>query len=219
LDKTTIIITADHGESMTDHQIYWDHPDSYEDQIRIPLIMTGPTLSRGKQIDAMVQHIDLAPTILDFANIDPKKGEPAKQLEGESLLSLIDNKADKLYDYVYFTTTLGSARVGIRSSEWKLFKTIDKGAYERPARELFCISKDPWEEKDIYKENKDLASQLERNLDHWIEEKIKGKTDPVRYESECGIGCVLRNKAMLKGMTIKDFHEKVVIPHSTLMLK
>ena len=212
-ENTAVIITSDHGESMTDHEIYWDHPAAYEDQIHVPLIMTGPEeLSSGRKIGALVQHIDLAPTILELAGLDPNEGHISEQLEGQSLLPLIRGDREKLWDYAYLTECMCSARMGIRSTEWKLLKTIDQGCYARPPRELYHIADDPLETRDVYAEHTDLARALEWQLDRWVEERIGPNTNPLRYEAQCGLRGPARNQQALErmNMTFEEFQREVV---------
>lgn len=197
---------------MTDHEIYWDHPAAYEDQIHVPLIMTGPEgLSSGRKIGALIQHIDLAPTILELAGLDPNEGHMSDQLEGQSLLPLIRGDREKLWDYAYLTECMCSARMGIRSTEWKLLKTIDQGCYERPPRELYHIADDPLETRDVYAEHTDLARALEWQLDRWVEERIGPNTNPLRYEAQCGLRGPARNQQALErmNMTFEEFQREV----------
>ena len=213
LDRTAIIVTADHGESMTDHQIYWDHPSTYEDQIHVPLIMSGPGgLDSGKTIDALVQHVDLAPTILELAGVDPVPEPMAGQLEGKSLLPLVRGDAETQWDAVYLTEALCSARMGIRTSEWKLLKTIDQGSYERPPRELYRMADDPTETRDVYAQHTDVARELEWQLDRWVDQKLGSQTNPVRYEAQCGLTGPMRNRMALErmNMTFEQFQREVV---------
>ena len=213
LDRTVVIITADHGESMTDHQIYWDHPSTYEDQIHVPLIMIGPgELAPGRRIDAMVQHVDLAPTILELAGVDVARDPIADQLEGKSLMPLVRGETDTQWDYVYLTEALCSARMGIRSPEWKLLKTIDAGCYQRPPRELYHLADDPLEARDVYADHKDVARELEWRLDRWVDDRLGPRTNPVRYEAQCGLGGPIRNALALQrmNMTVEQFQEQVV---------
>jgi len=212
-DNTAVIITSDHGESMTDHQIYWDHPAAYEDQIHVPLIMTGPgDLLSAKRIDALVQHVDLAPTILELAGMNPLGTEIGEQLEGRSLLPLLRGEKQELWDYVYLTECMCSARMGIRSTEWKLLKTIDPGCYDRPGLELYRIAADPGERQDVYREHPDVASELEKQLDRWVDGRLGQNANPVAYEAQCGLRGVIRNQQALErmGMTFEEFQREVV---------
>lgn len=68
---TTVIVTADHGESLGEHGEATHGMFAYEATLRVPLIIATVTpnrahqTSRGVVIDAPVRHIDIAPTVLD----------------------------------------------------------------------------------------------------------------------------------------------------------
>lgn len=65
--KTLTVITADHGESITEHGIFFNHIGIYEQQLHVPLIFHSPGLvPPGKRLDGLISAVDLCPTILDL---------------------------------------------------------------------------------------------------------------------------------------------------------
>ena len=79
-DKDTlVIVTADHGESMTEHDRYFCHGSLYEHDLSVPLVMRGPGIGAGKRITTPSSHVDVAPTILDAAGLLPT-GDTARSL-------------------------------------------------------------------------------------------------------------------------------------------
>jgi arylsulfatase A-like enzyme len=92
-DSTTLILTADHGESLGElhaGRTFWSHGGPpYEEQIRVPLIIRPSSglhdlMEPGQRIDAPVSLVDLVPTLLDMA------GAPfgRDQFDGSSLVDL-----------------------------------------------------------------------------------------------------------------------------------
>ncbi len=66
LDRALVVLTADHGESMMEHEIWFTHGYAvYEEIIRVPLAMRGPDVPAGR-FRTPVSGIDVAPTILAF---------------------------------------------------------------------------------------------------------------------------------------------------------
>jgi arylsulfatase A-like enzyme len=66
-DNTIIIVTADHGENLGDHDIYFDHWTMQETDIHVPLIFWAPKRVPGQiRVDEPVSLIDIAPTVLDL---------------------------------------------------------------------------------------------------------------------------------------------------------
>jgi len=69
LDSSLTIITADHGEEFLDHGHFGHRPKLYDELIHVPLVIKGPGIPQGKRVDKIVQHLDIAPTILDLLDI------------------------------------------------------------------------------------------------------------------------------------------------------
>lgn len=72
LDRTVVIVTADHGESLTEHGYLFDHGDNlYDPSLRIPLIVRWPAGAKaGHRVDCQVGGIDITPTILELLGVD-----------------------------------------------------------------------------------------------------------------------------------------------------
>ncbi len=62
--NSTIIITADHGEEFGDHGGYHHGTTLFEEQTRVPLLWLSPGKVRPARLDAPVEHVDIATTLL-----------------------------------------------------------------------------------------------------------------------------------------------------------
>ncbi len=81
-DNTIIIYTADHGEMHGAHRLNIKGPAAFEEITHIPFIFNGPpSLVTPGVNDTVVSHLDLIPTMLDYAGLPA-----ADNLEGESLV-------------------------------------------------------------------------------------------------------------------------------------
>ncbi|XP_047106793.1 N-acetylglucosamine-6-sulfatase-like [Schistocerca piceifrons] len=69
LDNTYIIYTSDHGFHIGQFAMPWDKRQPYEFDIRIPLLVRGPGVPKGQIISDPVLNIDIAPTVIDIANL------------------------------------------------------------------------------------------------------------------------------------------------------
>ncbi len=72
-DDSLIIVTSDHGETMAEHHEYFHHREVYDPIIHVPLIVKLPASLSGtfpvsRESDALVQNLDLYPTILDMVD-------------------------------------------------------------------------------------------------------------------------------------------------------
>ena len=91
LDSTYILFTADHGEELYDHNRYFFHGASiYEGVVRLPLVVRGPDIPRGRRVTAHVQNIDIAPTLLDLLELPADSA-----MEGHSLAALLRGETDQ----------------------------------------------------------------------------------------------------------------------------
>ena len=86
LDRTVVIVTSDHGESLGEHQEATHGMFIYNSTMRVPLVFSCPALFQGPHRcrDRVVGLIDLRATIEDLLGVGP-----TDQLEGQSLLGEI----------------------------------------------------------------------------------------------------------------------------------
>ena len=175
-ENTLLIITADHGEGMGEHGIYYDHHGLYDWDIHIPLIIRFPeSLYRRKIVEKFVQHIDLVPTILDLLSI-----EIPKNVEGKSLIRIVEEDENG-YDSIYSVENTRMTKRAIRTNRYKLIETLRPDFYGNPAGflELYDLDKDPLELNNIAEENIDLAYLLLGKMEKWFREKLNGRIDPL----------------------------------------
>ena len=81
-DRTLVVITSDHGESLGEHDYYFDHGENlFDPSMRIPLLVAGPGVAPGQRTDVLATTLDLVPTVLDAVKVSYPP-----DLAGESLL-------------------------------------------------------------------------------------------------------------------------------------
>lgn len=171
-DQTLVIITSDHGESLTEHGIYFDHHGLYEVSIHVPLIMRYPeVLPGGKAIEGFVQHIDLIPTILDLVDIK----RPAENFDGESLMPLV-YEGKELRSSVYVEEAYAQRKMGIRTKKYQYTKAPnEKSAVCRlcnrihgGVEELYDLESDPEQNHNLVEDRAETATELKNLLSQWI---------------------------------------------------
>lgn len=91
LDRTILVIVADHGESMTEHEYYFGHSHFlYEPSLHVPLIVRHPaTVPAGLVVTDPVSLVDIYGTILDLAGVAPEPGAG----DGRNLVPLLTGGA------------------------------------------------------------------------------------------------------------------------------
>jgi len=182
LDDTLVIFTADHGESLGEHGIYFDHTGLYDQSIHIPLIIRYPKLGVGKEIDNLTQQVDLTPTILDI--VDIKDNDIIEDMDGRSLLSLIKGEQNETIDYIYANESSWQCKRAIRSNKWKFIKAIEPDVFGNPMKELYDLEEDPLENNNLANERKDIADKLGRQLQSWVTTKLQSVDhgDPLKEQ-------------------------------------
>lgn len=83
LANTVIIFSADHGYHLGNHRVPCGKTLPYKEDTHVPLIMRGPGIPASLDTDLPSNHIDIVPTLLDFAGLD--KSEWPDFLDGRSL--------------------------------------------------------------------------------------------------------------------------------------
>ncbi len=144
-DSTLLIFTADHGEEFYEHG-EWEHASNlHADQINVPLIVKPPCwLGGGKRITELAQQVDLLPTVLDFAGV--KILQPA---QGESLLPAICTEAPLRQREVLSHLGVGRKADSITIDRWKLIWRYDNPGQVASSLELFDLSADPSESRNL----------------------------------------------------------------------
>lgn len=86
LDRTLVVVVADHGEAFFEHGRYGHRFDLHDEVLRVPLLVWAPgRVPAGRVIEDDVSLIDVLPTLMDYAGIPPESS-----LDGRSLKPLID---------------------------------------------------------------------------------------------------------------------------------
>lgn len=148
-DDTIVVFHADHGEMLGDHGIYLKGPYFYDPAVRVPLILNWPLgIPEPRRVDALVELVDVAPTLLEAAGADPEPG-----VQGRSLMPLIDGgpapaeHREDVYSEFYNAGGLHRDRrtyaTMIRSADRKI--VVYHGDGGDVDGELYCLDEDPGE--------------------------------------------------------------------------
>tara|TARA_B100000959_G_scaffold118802_2_gene124921 strand:- start:491 stop:1876 length:1386 start_codon:yes stop_codon:yes gene_type:complete len=136
LKNTYVIFTSDHGLAIGSHGLMGKQ-NMYDHTIRVPFIISGPSIAKGQRTGAFGYLRDMYPTTCELANITIPKTVQAK-----SLVSILTGKAKSVhsYGYGYFR----DAQRMIRDERWKLIYYPNQKKYQ-----FFNVEKDPHELTDL----------------------------------------------------------------------
>jgi arylsulfatase A-like enzyme len=169
---TIVIVTSDHGEAFLEHGFLGHGPDLHQEIVKVPLMLRGPGIPVGHRVDAPVGLIDLMPTILDLAGVDPVAG-----VMGRSLAPLLRGEADggarvrPLFSSAWQTRAIfaggQAARIpqptfSVRVGSRKLIRYTDQG---RPRYAYYDLDEDPEERSGGASHSSAEVSELVRLLE------------------------------------------------------
>lgn len=159
-DRTLLVITADHGDEFGEHGDYGHGHTTYQELLRVPLIVAGPQVAEpGRVVETPVPLLDLLPTLLEVAGAplpDPirgqsllpvlRGGEPAERAiysESPARRTSYDDKALRLGDY----------------------KLVYNVKLDRA--ELYDLAADPAEQRDLAAAEPERAATMRSQLRAW----------------------------------------------------
>ena len=173
MDNTVIIYTGDQGFMLGEHD-YQDKRWMYEESMRMPFLVRYPkTVKAGQRFDTIIENVDYAPTMLDFAN-----AKIPKTVQGRSFKSLLETgkeaedwKKAAYYRYwMHMAHHDNPAHLGMRTKRYKLIYFYGcnyQGGYQTPAGwELYDMKEDPHETKNLYHNPK--YAKLASSLKNWL---------------------------------------------------
>lgn len=166
-DNTIVIYMSDHGEMLGDHGIYLKGPYFYDCMMRVPLIIRWPgKYKAGLRSDALVEMVDLAPTLLDAAGVPIQSG-----VQGRSLTPVLTGQAPSHRDSVYsehfdssFLYDPPPMAACVRTDRHKLSYYHNLGVGE-----LYDLQKDPGEVHNLW------TSTTTRDVRQEMMEKLTGR--------------------------------------------
>ena len=179
-DNTLVMFTADHGESMTEHDIFFAHLGLYDCVLRVPLILRWPGhLSSGVRLPHTLQVSDIAPTLLEAAGLPIPTA-----MEGRSFWRLLTGEEPVGgHDRVVSLECTWQAKWSLRTDHHKFILAREPDFYGSPPRELYDLMADPQEKHNIAKEQLDIAATMEAELEGWIADRLQAlgrQEDPVK---------------------------------------
>lgn len=157
-ENTIVILNSDHGHMIGEHGLVHKGPFCYEGTLRIPTIIRWPgRVSPGQRIDALVEGVDLAPTVLDML----KRPVP-DDLHGQSWRGLLEGKAERVRDFAF--AQWEDYVFCIVGERWKLtwYPADEEG-------ELYDLRNDPRERVNLYDDAgaREVRDDLLARLDAW----------------------------------------------------
>ena len=163
-ERTLVILTADHGESLTEKDIYFCHAGMYNEVLHVPLIMRLPgVIPAGSQALSLVSPVDIFVTALEILGV----GATA-DLDGKDLTPAFLDPDARIHEYVVSEAVKGVIRV-LHSGDMKYVRP-DGAEWSMPEDHLYRPFTDYDERIDLKEVQSEVAARMAGFLDRWIEE-------------------------------------------------
>ncbi|MEO9477318.1 MAG: sulfatase [Cyclobacteriaceae bacterium] len=177
MENTIVIYMGDNGFSFGEHGLI-DKRQAYEESMRVPMLAMGGGIPEGSVVDEVVQNIDIAPTVMDFAGMETKS-----HMDGSSFKNLLYQESIPWRDTVFYeyfwerpfpqTPTVHA----VRTSRYKFIRY--HGVWD--INELYDIENDPHEMNNLIRdpEFKEIAIGLRTAIFDWLS-KTDGESMPLK---------------------------------------
>lgn len=178
-DNTMVIYMGDNGFSFGEHGLI-DKRHAYEESMKVPFLVWAPGIMKEKKVvEAMVQNIDVAPTVLELAGL-----EAPDHFQGKSFLPLLKGEVPNdwrkriYYEYYWEYTYPQTPTVhAVRTDRYKYIRY--HGVWD--SNELYDIEADPYEMNNLIRkpEHQQMIKELRSDIDTWLEE-TEGMSIPLK---------------------------------------
>ena len=179
--NSIVIFTTDHGMSLGEHNRTGKsninerdnrHWPIYPEIAHIPFLVAAPGLKGGRSVHALLQPVDILPTVLDLAGI---KAEPQEPFHGRSFAPLLRGKAQRAIRDCAITGCFLRAKDGkmpkkavtpaVYTQRWTYVPIGPTGRCE-----LFDLRRDPYGQKNVAAHYPKVARELHGKLISWLRE-------------------------------------------------
>ncbi|HLA42470.1 MAG TPA: sulfatase [Aggregatilineales bacterium] len=187
LDETIVVINGDHGETLYDHECWFDHHGLYDVTLHVPLMIRYPgKIPANRRIKGYNQHKDLVPTLLELADINADE----IGFDGQSLLPMIHGEVPSHESEFYITECTWMRKHGWRTPQWKLIRALEPDFHFKPPVELYNLIEDPDENINLAGSQPEVVELLTERMEAWIarRETENGLTNPIMTQGDAWHG-------------------------------
>lgn len=159
LDNAIIVFTTDHGDWLGDHHLLTKGPWLYDSLTRVPMIFAGPGIPGGARTPALMENVDILPTLLELI------GQPIPYgVQGRSCGALFRGEKQSIRDSALTSYDIHDRGIRLKSLRTDAYK-LNVFAGEEYG-ELFDLQRDPDELRNVYFDEayRPIRDQLHRQL-------------------------------------------------------
>jgi len=176
LDRTLVVVMADHGESLGEHGERTHGLFAYNATLRVPFVVWAPPIVRPGVVSSPARLVDVMPTILDLVGVDAGGAPDGRSVRPAAAGERAEGDPGSYFEALNANLTRNWAPLsGVVQGGIKLI--------DLPVPELYDLAADPAEQQNLYARRSDLAKPLERQLDALTARALKPAAGPVDRET------------------------------------
>lgn len=177
-EDTVVVVTSDHGESLTEHDILFDHHGLYQPTVCVPFVCRWPAggIAGGRRLPITADHRDIAATLLSASG-----AEVPDAVEGRDLYPLLAGRRDasaytdlpSRREPLVMEECTWQAKWAVLAEGYKLIAARGPDLHGMPPLELYHLPTDPVENSNLARERPEIALDMLELLESWIAERIR----------------------------------------------
>ena len=211
MDETIIALNGDHGETLYDHECWFDHHGIYDNVLHVPLIIRYPgAVPAGARVRGYNQHKDLLPTLLELAGLDAPH-----DFDGRSLMPMARGEVASHESEFFISECTWMRKQGWRTPTWKLMIALEPDFHFKPEVELYNLVEDPEENENLAEARPDVVAALRGRMDDFIarREAETGLPNPMHtqgdWHGQAGVGAFTSSQQAYDTLYIGDLDEAI----------
>jgi arylsulfatase A-like enzyme len=176
LEETAVIVTADHGESLGELNIYSDHHCADQSTARVPFILRWPGAGAwppGHVDRGLHYQVDLAATVIELAG-----GAVPANWDGQSLATRRGPNEGGARDFLVLAQGAHTCQRSVRFEDYLCIRSYHDGYHDFPAVMLFDVHQDPHEQANLADERPEVVGRAMTLLDEWHGRMMQTATYP-----------------------------------------
>ncbi len=187
-ENSIVVFTSDHGETLYEHECWFDHHSTYDHNLVVPFAIKYPGNTPAMRVKDFCQHKDIIPTLLSLMGIDTDI-----DFDGRNLCSIVNGEGIRQEPEMYITECTWMRKHGWRTPQWKLIRALEPDFHFKVAVELYNLIDDPKELNNLAETNPETVAYLTERMEAHIAKRTAkvGRENPMYTNLDwhgCGTG-------------------------------
>jgi choline-sulfatase len=161
-DQTAIVVSADHGETLGELNVYGDHHTADEHTAHVPCLLRWPGLA-PRRFHSLCYQVDVAATVIELLG-----GNVPAHWDGRSMAPALRANSDEGRAALVITQGAWTCQRAVRWERWIAISTLHDGYHDYPAWMLFDLERDPHEQDNLAEAEPDLVRTAQGTLERWL---------------------------------------------------